>query len=305
MADIFRSKLMIEIVSNMKSIKLYAWTKAFVKKLNFIRNDQELHTLRKIGAAQAFANFTWSTAPFLVSCSTFLVFVTIQKRPLTTDLVFPALSLFQLLNFPLAVLPMVITAIVEASVAIGRLRDYLLSEELQFDAVNRQPAVDKVGEEAIRISGASFSWNKSDSSSTLEDIKFSARKGELTCIIGRVGSGKSSLLEATLGNLYKRRGEVISRGALAYVAQSSWVMNASVKENILFGHRWDPHFYDKTVKACALLDDFTTLPDGDATQVGERGISLSGGQKARLTLARAVYARADVYILDDVSITSF
>ena len=76
-------------------------------------------------------------------------------------------------------------------------------------------------------------------------------------------------------------------------------MNASVKENIVFGHRWDPQFYEKTVHACALIDDFKTLPDGDQTEVGERGISLSGGQKARLTLARAVYARADVYLLDD------
>ena len=103
-----------------------------------------------------------------------------------------------------------------------------------------------------------------------------------------------------LGDLHKVRGEVIVRGSSAYVAQSPWVMNASVKENIIFGHRFDPHFYDRTVKVCALVDDFTTLPDGDQTEVGERGISLSGGQKARLTLARAVYARADVYFFDDV-----
>ena len=86
---------------------------------------------------------------------------------------------------------------------------------------------------------------------------------------------------------------------MAYVAQQPWIMNASVKENILFGHRYDPEFYDKTVEACALSEDFKALPDGDATEVGEKGISLSGGQKARLALARAVYARADVHFLDD------
>jgi ATP-binding cassette, subfamily C (CFTR/MRP), member 1 len=91
----------------------------------------------------------------------------------------------------------------------------------------------------------------------------------------------------------------VLRGAAAYVPQQAWVMNASVRENIVFGHRWDPQFYDKTIRACALRDDFASLPDGDQTEVGERGISLSGGQKARLTLARAVYARADVYLLDD------
>jgi ATP-binding cassette subfamily C (CFTR/MRP) protein 1 len=114
-----------------------------------------------------------------------------------------------------------------------------------------------------------------------------------------VGAGKSSFLQSILGDLYKASGEVVVHGSVAYVAQQAWVMNATVKENIVFGHRWDPAFYDKTVEACALLEDFAQLPDGDATEVGERGISLSGGQKARLTLARAVYARADVYLLDD------
>lgn len=224
----------------------------------------------------------------------------IQDRPLSTDLVFPALTLFNLLTFPLTMLPLIITSIIEASVAVGRLTEYLNAEELQTNAVMRRGPAEKTGEEAIRISQAAFTWNRYENRQTLDNIDFTARKGELACIVGRVGSGKSSLLEAMLGNLYKVKGEVMIRGAVAYVAQSPWVMNASVKENVLFGHRWDPSFYDKTIKACALLEDFSSLPDGDKTEVGERGISLSGGQKARLTLARAVYARADVYLLDDI-----
>jgi ATP-binding cassette subfamily C (CFTR/MRP) protein 1 len=275
-----RTKLISEILNNMKSIKLYAWTTAFASRLNHIRNDQELKTLRKIGATQAFSTFTWSTTPFLVSCSTFGVFVLTQHRTLTTDIVFPALTLFNLLTFPLAILPMVITAIVEASVAVGRITGYLTAE-------------------SVRIRDASFTWDRTSERRTLENINFSAHKGELACIVGRVGSGKSSLLQAVLGDLWKLNGEVVLRGKTAYVPQSAWVMNASVRENIVFGHRWDPQFYDKTVNACALRDDFAQLPDGDQTEVGERGISLSGGQKARLTLARAVYARADVYLLDD------
>jgi ATP-binding cassette subfamily C (CFTR/MRP) protein 1 len=294
-----RTRLMTEILNNMKSIKLYAWTTAFINKLNYIRNDQELKTLRKIGATQAFSNFTWSTTPFLVSCSTFGLFVLTQNRPLTTDIVFPALTLFNLLTFPLAILPLVITAIVEASVAVGRITSFFLAEELQENAVLREQVVDETGEETVRIRDATFTWNKNEERRALEDINFSAHKGELACVVGRVGSGKSSLLQAVLGDLWKIKGEVILRGKTAYVPQSAWVMNASVRENIVFGHRWDPQFYDKTIRACALRDDFASLPDGDQTEVGERGISLSGGQKARLTLARAVYARADVYLLDD------
>lgn len=208
-------------------------------------------------------------------------------------------SMQNLLSFPLAVLPMVITAIIEATVAVGRLTSFFAAEELQDDAVTRKPAALNAGDEALRIRDATFTWDRNDTRRCLEDIDYIARKGELSCIVGRVGSGKSSLLEAMLGDIWKIHGEVVIHGSTAYVAQQSWVMNASVKENIVFGHRWDPQFYERTVHACALTDDFKTLPDGDQTEVGERGISLSGGQKARLTLARAVYARADIYLLDD------
>lgn len=294
-----RTRLVTEILNNMKSIKLYAWSQAFMNKLNFVRNEQELKTLRKIGASQAFANFTWSTTPFLVSCSTFTVFVLTRDEPLTTEIVFPALTLFNLLGFPLAILPMVITSIIEATVAVGRLTSFFTAEELQSDAVQTKDAAANNGDESVRVWDATFTWDRKEGRHCLEDINFIARKGELSCIVGRVGAGKSSFLEAILGDIWKIHGEVVVHGRTAYVAQQAWVMNASVKENIVFGHRWDPRFYERTINACALTEDLKTLPDGDQTEVGERGISLSGGQKARLTLARAVYARADVYLLDD------
>ena len=296
-----RSRLMTEILNNMKSIKLYAWGSAFMDKLSHVRNDLELNNLRKIGAAQSFATFTWSSTPFFVSCSTFAVFVLVNDRPLTTDLVFPALTLFNLLTFPLTVLPMVITSIVEASVAVGRLTDFFAADELQEDAVRfiEEPSK-QAGDSSVSIKDATFTWDKNSGKNVLRNISFNANKGELTCIVGRVGAGKSSLLQSILGDLYKINGETVARGRIAYAAQSAWIMNASVKENIVFGHRWDPHFYEQTINACALVDDFRQLADGDSTEVGERGISLSGGQKARLALARAVYARADIYLLDDV-----
>lgn len=296
-----RSRLIAEIVAMMKSIKLYSWGAAFMNKLNYVRNEQELKTLRKIGAAQAVANFTWSTTPFLVSCITFTVFVLTNDAPLTTEIIFPALTLFNLLSFPLAVFPMVISSIVEATVAIGRLTDYLTSEEVQPDALTVRPAVEELGEETVSIIDGTFSWNRHDETkNVLKDITFSASKGDLSCIVGRVGSGKSSFLQSILGDLYKVKGNVTVHGKVAYVAQQTWIMNATVKENIIFGYRYDSNFYEKTIKACALLDDLNVLPDGDETVVGERGISLSGGQKARVALARAVYSRADVFLLDDV-----
>lgn len=295
-----RSRLISEIINNMKSIKLYAWGSAFMNKLNFVRNEQELKNLRKIGATQAFANFTWNTAPFFVSCSTFTVFVLTQDRPLSTDIVFPALALFNLLTFPLAVLPMVITSIVEASVAIDRLSSFLNSEEVQSDAVAIKPGPQELGEETVILRDATLLWNQHENKEALKQITFTAYKGELSCIVGRVGSGKSSFIQSILGDLYRVSGSVEVRGTVAYASQQNWILNATVKENIVFGYRYDSEFYERTVKACALVDDFAQLPDGDETVVGERGISLSGGQKARVALARAVYARADIYLLDDV-----
>lgn len=295
-----RTRLMTEILNNMKSIKLYAWGQAFMKKLNYIRNDLELHTLRKIGGMSAVQVFTWNATPIAVSTATFAVFVLTNDAPLSTEIVFPCLTLFNLLSFPLMVLPMVITAIVEATVAVARLTAFFTAEELQPDAVLREAAAEKSGDESVVLRHSSFTWDRNTGKKCLDNINLVARKGELTCVVGRVGTGKSSLLAAILGDLWKIDGDVIVRGSVAYVAQQAWVMNASVKENITFGHRWDPSFYERTVKACALSDDFKSLPDGDKTEVGERGISLSGGQKARVTLARAVYARADVYLLDDV-----
>jgi ATP-binding cassette, subfamily C (CFTR/MRP), member 1 len=192
------------------------------------------------------------------------------------------------------------SALVEASVSISRLNEFLQADELQPNVVRREGPVDYMDQETVRLRQGTFKWSAHPSASIiLHDLDFSARKGELSCIVGRVGCGKSSFISAFLGNMYKIHGQVVTRGKIAYVAQQPWIMNASVKDNILFGHRYDPEFYLKTVDACALADDFKSLPDGDETEVGEKGISLSGGQKARVALARAVYARADIYFLDD------
>ncbi|KAK6201198.1 P-loop containing nucleoside triphosphate hydrolase protein [Scheffersomyces amazonensis] len=299
-----RSRLISEILNNIKSLKLYGWEHPYLDRLNHVRNEKELKNLKRMGIFSAFSNFTWSLAPFLVSCSTFALFVLTQKdKSLSTDLVFPALSLFNLLSFPLAVVPMVITNIVEAQVAITRLTNFLSGAELQRDAVIKAPRASKVGDVAVEIKNGTFLWSKAKGEQNykvaLSNINLTAKKGHLDCIVGKVGSGKSSIVQAILGDLYKLDGEVTLHGKIAYVSQVPWIMNGTVKDNILFGHKYDAEFYQHVLKACALTVDLKILPKGDKTEVGEKGISLSGGQKARLSLARAVYARADVYLLDD------
>ncbi|KAK9477858.1 P-loop containing nucleoside triphosphate hydrolase protein [Lipomyces japonicus] len=295
-----RTRLTTEILTNIKSIKLYGWEKPYMDKLSHVRNDLELENLKKMGILSAISSFLWACAPFLVSCSTFGIFVYTSSTPLSTDIVFPALSLFNLLTFPLAMFPQAVTQLVESSVAAARLQDFFLSSELQDDAVERVDAATKLGEDSVVIKNGTFLWDETGNHPpALKDVNFTAKKGELACVVGRVGSGKSGFLQAILGDLYKQEGHVTVKGRVAYAAQAPWIMNATVKENILFGSRFQADFYEKTIHACALIEDFAALPDGDETIVGEKGISLSGGQKARLSLARAVYARADVYVLDD------
>ncbi|PNP80958.1 hypothetical protein FNYG_05425 [Fusarium nygamai] len=294
-----RSKLTAEAIANIKSIKLFAWGAAFASRIGHIRNDRELVTLRKTGALQAVSSFVGSVTPFLVACLAFTVRVLVEKKPLTTEIVFPAIALFQLLTSPLTILPAAISSVTEASVAVSRLVAFFTADELQPDAVLHEDAVISPGEDSVTIQNATFKWSIHNPGTALEEINLSAYKGELCCIVGRVGSGKSSILHMLLGDLYKAAGTVTLRGSVAYVAQQPWVLNARVRDNITFGKPWDPDFYIQTIKACALVDDLAQLPNGDQTEVGDKGITLSGGQKARLTLARAVYARADIYLLDD------
>lgn len=321
-----RIRTTTEILNSMKSIKLYSWEQPMLKRLFHIRNDLELVNLKKIGISLSFIFFAWNSVPLLVTCSTFGIFTYINKRPLTPELVFPALSLFNILSDAIFQIPSTITNIIETTVSVGRIRRFLLAEELDRSLIiHEEPSNDK-NVPAVEINNATFLWkspskiasetNEADeeaavgsSQVALKNIDhFEAKRGELTCVVGRVGAGKSTLLKTILGQLPCVSGsqeslppKIYVRGSsIAYCPQESWVMNDTIKANILFGHKYDEEYYRKTVEACQLLPDFTVLADGDETVVGEKGISLSGGQKARLSLARAIYSRADIYLLDDI-----
>ncbi|QPG74364.1 hypothetical protein FOA43_001691 [Brettanomyces nanus] len=296
-----RTGLISEMLNNIKSLKLYAWENPYKANLTSVRNDKELKNLKKIGIFQAGNQFIFNSTPHLVSSSTFALFLwKYSSRPLSTDIVFTALSLFNLLGFPLAVLPWVIGGVIEAQVSLKRLTDFLTSDELDINTVHRMPAVTKKNDVCVEIDNADFLWSRDPYKVAMVNINYKALKGDLHCIVGRVGAGKSAMLQAILGDLHKTKGIVVTHGTVAYVPQIPWIMNGTIKENILFGCKFEPNFYLKTLKACALTLDLDILPDSDSTQVGERGISLSGGQKARLSLARAVYARADIYVMDDI-----
>ncbi|KAF9128020.1 hypothetical protein BGW39_005426 [Mortierella sp. 14UC] len=299
-----RIKLMNEILNGIRVIKLYAWEGTFLQKVLTVRNDHELATMKKIGYLSAVQSFTWACTPFLVSLATFTVYALVLKKPMTTDIVFPSISLFNLLQFPLAMFPSVISSSIEAYVALGRVYKFLTSAEVDPNAIivedrRRSPSnPDASDKYSLLITDASYSWYK-DAEPVISNINIAIKKDCLLSVIGRVGSGKSSLIAALCGDLERVSGEVRIRGSVAFVPQQAWIMNDTLRANILFGNHYDPHYYQKTIEACCLQQDFDMLLGGDMTEIGERGINLSGGQKARISLARAVYARADIYLFDD------
>ena len=154
----------------------------------------------------------------------------------------------------------------------------------------------------VRVAAADLAWP--NGAPLLRGVDFACAPGELVVVVGATGAGKSGLLGALLGELPPPRnaaagGRVALDGRVAYAAQSAWIQNASLRDNVLFGAPFDAARYADALERCALLPDLDALPAGDATEIGEKGINLSGGQKQRVALARAVYADADVYLLDD------
>lgn len=309
-----RTRLTSEILNAIKSVKLYSWEKPMLKKLDEVRNKKELVNARKMGLFNAAATFLWGCIPFFISCAVYTVYSVVNKKALVPAVIFPALSLFDLLAQPILMLPNIFSNIAEAKVALNRLAKFFVLDEMEEGIVERTNKQLKAGDISVKVTDASFVWStkKEFAPSTdepeetryaLKDINFTARKGQLSCIVGRVGAGKTTLLKSIIGEIpivKDGKQSVAVNGSVAYCAQSPWILNSSIRENILFGKRYDKDFYNKTVDACQLLSDFEVLPNGDATLVGEKGISLSGGQKARVSLARAIYSRADVYLLDDV-----
>uniref|UniRef100_F7FA77 Multidrug resistance-associated protein 1 n=1 Tax=Macaca mulatta TaxID=9544 RepID=F7FA77_MACMU len=293
-----RIKLMNEILNGIKVLKLYAWELAFKDKVLAIRQE-ELKVLKKSAYLAAVGTFTWVCTPFLVALCTFAVYVTIDKNNiLDAQKAFVSLALFNILRFPLNILPMVISSIVQASVSLKRLRIFLSHEELEPDSIERRPVKDGGDTNSVTVRNATFTWARSDPP-TLNGITFSIPEGALVAVVGQVGCGKSSLLSALLAEMDKVEGHVAIKGSVAYVPQQAWIQNDSLQENILFGCQLEEPYYRSVIQACALLPDLEILPSGDRTEIGEKGVNLSGGQKQRVSLARAVYCNADIYLFDD------
>ena len=194
-------------------------------------------------------------------------------------------------------------------VSLCRIQDFLLSENLStVTSISEAKCSENTSETALKDTGTqgflcvshlTYKGLKRNDEFILQDIELTVTSGSLTVVTGPVGSGKSTLLSAIAGEISDTSGLITCPETIVYVPQKAWVFSGTLRENILFGQPYNEHRYTRIIKACALVEDIQQFPNGDQTIVGERGVVLSGGQRVRVSLARAVYVDADLYLLDD------
>ncbi|CAJ0605474.1 unnamed protein product [Cylicocyclus nassatus] len=294
-----RTKIVNEVLNGIKVIKLYAWELPMEELIDRIR-QKELALLKKSYLVRNVIDSFNTASPFMVALFSFATFVlTSSTHELTPQVAFVSLTLFNQLRSPMTMIAFLIGQLVQAVVSNKRLKQYFTADELDPNVVERDLRIENP-KDVVHFEDFSATWDCDDGrSTTLQDVSFTAAKGTFICVVGKVGSGKSSLLSALLGEMGKLRGRIGMHGKVAYVPQLPWIQNMTVRDNILFGKPYDKRRYNQVLSACALKQDLRILTNGDMTEIGEKGINLSGGQKARISLARAVYQDFDVYLLDD------
>ncbi|KAB1218804.1 ABC transporter C family member 13 [Morella rubra] len=260
----------------------------------------------------AWCVFFWATTPTLFSLFTFGLF-TLMGNQLDAAMVFTCLALFNTLISPLNSFPWVINGLIDALISTRRLSRFLSCSECKPEPEQKDnsPSCSFSNEQseamftdaAIVIHDACCTWSGSDEKEwnmVLNHVTLDLPKGSFVAVIGEVGSGKSSLLNSILGEMHLLQGLIQSSGSLAYVPQVPWILSGTIHDNILFGKSYDPRRYLDTLQACALDIDISSMVGGDMAHIGEKGVNVSGGQRARLALARAIYHGSDIFLLDDV-----
>ncbi|KAF2841560.1 hypothetical protein M501DRAFT_928819 [Patellaria atrata CBS 101060] len=312
-----------EVLSNIRIIKYFAWEQRFMGVIDEKRSV-ELKHLRRRYTWWAIAATVWSGAPIMITFLSFFVYTVIEKKDLIPSVAFTALSLFQILRIPLDQLADMVAHVQESKVSVDRIEEYLKEPETDKYRQLHKRDLDENGEPIIGFDNGTFSWgsndpNDKDAADAFKMIGLNMRfnVGNLNVVVGPTGCGKTSLLMALLGEMTALEGRVHLPGAVsreelkpdpesgltesvAYCAQQAWLVNDTIKENILFAGPWDPKRYQDVIAACSLKRDLEILDDGDQTLVGEKGVTLSGGQKQRISLARALYSKARHVLLDDV-----
>ena len=269
-----------QFVEAIRHLRWYGWQDFWAKEIMDSR-QKELNLLIVTKLVFTTITFINTFASGLFPVAAFYAYTVWAGLPLRIDIAFPALQLFTMLEGSLRGIPDLITTLLNAKIAVDRIEDFM-----------SEPDKEKVSETSSipTMLNASFAW-PGTSQLVLKDITLEFPVG-LTVIFGKVAAGKTALLQSLLGELDKIEGDAHIPNLIGYCAQTPWLQSMSIKDNILFSSPLEDIRYQQVLEACALTQDFASFQYGDLSNIGENGIGLSGGQKARVALARAVYSRA-------------
>ena len=333
-----RVEIMGEVLSGIRVVKQYNWQVPLSKKVEQIRKDEVWVSLLS-HLYNGLSKMVMYLSPSIIMLIVFAVFSS-NGGTMDVSLVLTILAFLNSVRFPMNVFPFAAQAIAEAMVSAERVGKYLALEELPHVArfgyendkykkmtkeenemaTTASTISNKNGNKkeekhfssstsslkqqqqlALKITNGVFTWDADDGNPTLKNVNLEIKKGELVAIVGLVGSGKSSLILSLLRETNVLKGTVNVNGTVAYCSQQAWIQNATVRDNILFGLPYVETYYDKILASTMLGPDLKALAGGDQTEIGERGVNLSGGQKARVSLSRALYIsnQRDIFLLDD------
>lgn len=317
-----RVNTMSELIAAMKIIKVYCWEDPFAAVVSDIR-EKEIASLKRTYHLKGINSSLFFIATRAMLFAAFMTYV-LMGNTLTAEAVFVTLALYDAIRLPVTnFFPAAIGTGAEALISINRIQKILLLPEKANDDEIEEMHESKIFFDGnpkekngrnyshqdsisslltpglITIRNYCAKWNNLLELDNLHNINIDIRPGELAVVVGSVGSGKTCFLQALLNEIEKTSGSCILSGKSSYAPQESWCFGATVKQNILLNNPYDEDKFSHVVKVCGLERDISLFPDGEETFVGEKGYSLSGGQKARVSLARAVYHDADVYLLDD------
>ncbi|XP_064554775.1 ATP-binding cassette sub-family C member 4-like isoform X2 [Drosophila montana] len=294
-----RVGIMNELMQGIQVIKMYAWENSF----EAIVSDARRSEVQQLRYANYLYGFQRTTRFFIQRTTLFITLAAaaIMHQSITADFVFSVVIYYNILQLVAAVyFPLAINLRAEALVSLVRIQTYLQQEErMNVHSLGQNWENDGGDKEAVVLKDLNASWDKDRPQRTLHNLNLLVKKNKLCAVIGPVGSGKSSLLQLLLGELPIIDGSIFVQEELSYASQEPWLFTGTVRNNILFGEKYDQKRYQEVTRACALATDFQQMCKGDKTIVGDRGASLSGGQRARISLARAVYKPATIYLLDD------
>jgi ABC-type multidrug transport system fused ATPase/permease subunit len=275
-----------ELLTQIKMIKSYSWESSFLEKIQKIRK-QELQKVTVLNILYSLNIFYFWTLPNIITVVVLAYYTQVMGKELDSSKTFVTLTTLLLLQEPLRSIPNLFSSIVQMLVSVKRIQELVESDKF----------VPVVNSNETFFDSCSFAYGEKV---VLKEISFKIQEKEFLGIVGPVGSGKSSILQALMGEIPLVAGRMKVNTSIAYAPSlDSWLLNTSVRENILMGLDFNEKWYWEVIEACCLMPDIKNLPGNDLTEIGERGINLSGGQKARICLARAVYADKDVILLDD------